>query len=61
MSPTAEPKTCCEVLPGGKICGQWAMYKIGTKGFCEQHKPKPRVVLATHSRGPYVYSRHEAR
>jgi hypothetical protein len=51
----SEPKKCCEVLPDGKICGEWAMYKIGAKGFCERHKPKPRTVLAEHPRGAYSY------
>lgn len=61
MSPVAEPKTCCEILPDGKVCGAPAMYKIGSKGFCEGHKPKPRVVLAEHSRGINIYSRHAIR
>ena len=45
MSPAAEPKTCC-VVEDGKECGDWAMYKIGAKGFCEKHKPKRQTVAS---------------
>ena len=53
MSPRPEPKTCGEMLASGKICGKPAMYKLNEKGFCESHKPGPRMCLALHPRGEF--------
>jgi len=34
-----DPERCCVVKAGGERCTGKPMYKIGRKGFCEQHKP----------------------
>lgn len=45
---SADPKTCS--FPG---CKGWAMYKLGSRGFCEQHKPICVRVFHTPSGGQH--------
>jgi hypothetical protein len=37
-----DPDRCCIVSKDGVRCPEKPMYKIGQRGFCEQHKPTPR-------------------
>jgi len=36
-----DPERCC-IQVDGKRCANKPMYKIGRRGFCEQHKPTPQ-------------------
>jgi len=38
-----DPEQCCIVRASGIRCENKPMYKIGRRGFCEEHKPDPKT------------------
>jgi hypothetical protein len=37
-----DPERCCIERKDGTRCPNKPLYKIGRKGFCEEHKPSPQ-------------------
>ena len=50
MPPLPEPKKCCVPISAEQRCGKPAMYKVGHRGYCEEHKPGGKIVQAQESR-----------